>query len=301
MGEIRQVAITGANGFLGSYVVEQIIKEGFTPVLILRKNSDLWRISHLISKVHIFRMSGDESEVEELLDLHEIDCIIHLATEYGRDCPMSKLLNSNVIFPLTLIEGAQKRGLKLFINTDTFFAKSEFDQGYLKDYTNSKRILEKLLIDFKDRSKIVNLRLEHVFGENDSENKFFTSVIKALIQNEQKIDLTEGQQKRDFVYAGDAADAYISVIREYDGLDEFSEFEVGSGRSITVRTFVEKLAREVDSETKLRFGALASRQGEISDSYAKNEGLKKIGWSPKYTIEMAIDRIIKKEKERFKL
>ncbi len=235
------------------------------------------------------------------MDLHQVDCVIHLATEYGRDGSIVNLLRSNVIFPISLIETGLKKQLKLFINTDSFFAKSEFKQTYLKDYTDSKRILEKLLKDFSERLNIVNLRIEHVFGENDAEQKFFTAIIKKLLKNEPIIELTEGRQKRDFIYAGDAAEVYVSVIKYYEQLNKYQEYQVGYGHSISVREFVEKIAETAGSTSVLNFGGLPSRENDILDSYAEVESLNKIGWQQKYNIDSAIKLIIKKERERFRI
>lgn len=301
MDKIKNVAITGGNGFLGSHVVNKLIKEGFKPVLLLRPESNLWRIKDIIQYCQIYTLRNSENDIEKLMGLYQIDCLVHLATDYGRHGSLAHLLKTNVIFPVSLIEEGLKQQLKLFINTDSFFAKSHFKQNYLKDYTNSKRILEKLLIDFSGDLKIANLRIEHVFGENDSEEKFFTSIIRKLLNNDSEIELTAGHQKRDFIYVEDVANAYISVIQNFGSLDKYEEFEIGTGNAITIREFVQKIAVAIGSTSNLHFGALPTREGDIPISYARVGALNKIGWHQVYHIDQAINQIIKKEKERFKL
>ena len=137
-----------------------------------------------------------------------------------------------------------------------------------------------------------------MYGENDADEKFFTSIIKKLLSNTPKIQLTEGLQKRDFIYAKDVAKAYIAVINNIKVLEQYQEFEVGTGYSLTIKEFVQKLAKKTKSKSILNFGALASRNGDIDDSYANNVGLNKLGWSCEHNIDQNLNQIIKKEKHR---
>jgi nucleoside-diphosphate-sugar epimerase len=301
MGEIKHILLTGGNGFLGSFILKKLLEESFVPILLLRENANLWRIKDLLPFCKIYTIPQSGKDYSTLFDLYNIDAIIHTATDYGRNSSLSDLLKTNVLFPIELLENGLKKELKLFINTDSFFAKPEFDQLYLKNYTGSKRILEKLLREFTGEIKIANLRLEHVFGENDSEDKFMTSILKKLLGNESQIELTEGLQKRDFIYAEDVASAYISVLKNLEDLEKYQEFEIGSGISITVRSLIEQMAASTKSTSRLEFGSLPTREGEIKDSYASIKQLEKIGWKPVYKLNSAINNIVKKEKERFGL
>lgn len=301
MGKIKHILLTGSNGFLGSFVLRGLLEAKFTPILYLRSNSNTWRINDLIDRCEIFRCNGSNDDVKKVFDQYSIDCVVHLATDYGRGKSLAELLKTNLIFPVSLLEEGLKRGLALFINTDSFFAKSQYSQTYLKDYTNSKRFLEQVLNSYNESVKIANLRIEHVYGENDSQEKFFSSVINSLLQNKEFILLTSGEQKRDFTYAKDVADAYLSVIDSFDKLIGYQEFEIGTGRSITVRAFVEKIAAAVGGNTELRFGALPNRNGDIEDSFADLNSLQNISWQPKHSVEEAINTIIIKEKVRHRL
>lgn len=301
MGKIRNILLTGGNGFLGSFILKELLKNGFRPILLLRPESDTWRIKEEVLKCNVFILTGADREIEKLFGEYEIDAVIHTATNYGRNNSLTELLKTNLIFPISILEEGIKRNLKLFINTDSFFAKNEFNQTYLKDYTNSKRMFERLLIDISTEIKIVNLRLEHVYGENDAEEKFFTSILKKILTNVPEIALTSGEQERDFIYAEDVASAYILAINNLELLKKYQEFEVGSGEPVTLRKFVEKLALHSGSESFLKFGELPSRPGDIPSSSANITALLSIGWQKHYDTDQAIRRIIKKEKERFSL
>lgn len=290
---IKNILLTGGTGFLGSHILKRLLDLDYNAIVLVRKSSDLYRIENLRKKIDLFYIDENYGNLGDLFSNNKIDAIIHTATEYGRGRPMSSILESNLIFPIKLIEEGFKHKLKLFINSDTFFGKPIYkDSSYLNEYTTSKKYFLDYLFDSKDKLKIVNMRLEHIFGENDSDNKFVTSVLNQLIQNEQEILLTEGLQKRDFIYIDDVVDAYIKVLGNNTRLNHFTEFEVGRGESIKVRQFVEILSKTIHSESLLKFGAIATRKGEIQDSIAKVSNLKEIGWEPKYNIIQAIHRMV---------
>jgi nucleoside-diphosphate-sugar epimerase len=300
MGDIKKVLVTGANGFLGSHLLDLLIKKGYTPVVFLRANSDIWRIKHLQESYKAFISEGNlERDMQLLFEQHDFEAILHTATEYGRQKPLSQIIETNVVFPLKLIEAGLKHKLKLFINTDTFFGKSQFNLQYLNNYTSSKRILEGLLQTVSSELSVVNLRIEHLYGENDSEQKFVTNIFKQAIQNEKEILLTEGLQKRDFIYVDDVVNAYITIIEQNNLISGYHEFEVGTGQSVSVKEFVTGIAEMTETKALLNFGAIPVRDGEIEDSYANIAPLKKLGWEPQYDITKALKKIIQTEKERF--
>ena len=292
MGTIDKILVTGATGFLGSQILQKLLSAGYTPVILIRPTSNIWRIKSIISQCEVFTLDKDGENIKELFDLHNITSIIHTATEYGREKPLSALLKTNVIFPIQLIEYGLNKDLKLFINADTFFAKPQFEQDYLNQYTDSKRILEGLLKGFSALVAIRNVRLEHIFGENDSESKFVTAILNKLMRNEAEILLTDGSQKRDFVYIEDAAEAFVQILQNANHSNGYLEFQVGRGESISVRSFVEEMASLTKSKSTLKFGAMQNRIGEISDSFADLSELTKIGWKPRYDVSSAITNMI---------
>lgn len=293
---MSKVLITGATGFLGSKILNKLVEEGYNVVALVRNTSNLKRIEDVKSNLDLFYIDEKLNNLNELFNNHEIETIIHTATEYGRNTKTSEVLKSNLIFPIQLIECGLEHGLKSFINSDTFFGKSEFsDLSYLNEYTKSKKYFLDYLFSKRKEIKAVNLRLEHIFGEFDSENKFVTGVLHKLLKSENEILLTDGMQKRDFVYIEDVVNAYLKVLNNIDSITSFTEFEVGRGESVAVRQFVELMAVQTKSKSKLVFGAISSRKGEIQDSIANIDPLSKIGWKPNYDLRTAIAKMIELE------
>ncbi|RTY83457.1 NAD-dependent epimerase/dehydratase family protein [Flavobacterium sp. LS1P28] len=289
----NKILLTGATGFLGSHLLKRLIEAGADVLILVRETSNKERIKNL-EGFSIFTINKQLSNIDALFEMYSIDTIIHVATEYGRDLPYSSVLESNVLLPIKLIESADKKKLNLFVNTDSFFSKFQ-DYSYLKEYIMSKNIFTDYLKSLSG-IQVFNLQLEHIYGEFDSKTKFITSVMGKILVNEKSIKLTEGSQKRDFIYVLDVVDAYLVVLANKQVLGQYTEFEVGTGSSISVKDFVSKIHQIMDSKSDLLFGALVGRINEIKDSKANNLNLCKLGWKPKFTYETAIKRIVSLEK-----
>jgi nucleoside-diphosphate-sugar epimerase len=285
----EKILLTGATGFLGSHILKRLIKVGEDVVILIREKSNTERIKDL-KGFSTFIMNQQFSNIDDLYKTHNISTIIHLATEYGRNSPYSSVLKNNVLFPIRLIELADKNNLKLFINTDSFSSKFQ-DSSYLKEYISSKKIFKEYLKSLL-HLQVLSLQLEHVFGEFDSKGKFVTFLLESMLSNQKSIKLTEGNQKRDFIYVSDVVDAYMIVLKSKNILENYKEFEVGRGVSLTVKEFVSKIHSIIGSNTDLLFGSLETRFDEIQDSKANNLDLCSLGWEPKFTIDMAIKRIL---------
>ncbi|UOE48197.1 NAD-dependent epimerase/dehydratase [Mucilaginibacter sp. SMC90] len=295
---MKNVLLTGATGFLGSHILESLIEHGYAPIILLRSSSDTWRIEHLKSKCEIFFLD-ELTDVPLIFEKYNVDSIVNTATDYGRERSLSTILNTNLLLPLRLIEEGVKNGVKLFINTDSFFAKEQFNQKYLSNYTTSKKILAVTLEGVAGQLPIANVRLEHVFGESDSETKFVTAILKQVLQNKQEVFLSEGTQKRDFIYVKDVASAFITLLSTRENLTGYNEFEAGIGESITVKEFINIMGDISGTKSQLLFGAVKRHEGEIEDSFANNKDLLKLGWTPKYSVNEALYNMIQKERKRF--
>jgi CDP-paratose synthetase len=281
------VIITGATGFLGSHLLRALVNRGDTVTAIRRQSSSLWRVNDIKQQVRWC----DTNDFESLAG----DAIVHLATTYGRkgEAP-SDIMASNVVFPLRLIECAAKVGTPLFINTDSFFNTRTELPGAMNHYTLSKqafresgaRVAEQLGVQF------VNMQLEHVYGPLDDPSKFVPATLAAL-QQSSTLDLTPGNQRRDFIYVSDVVAAFLAVLDHRESLGrKFLQIGVGTGSSLPVADFVALAHQIVGSATELRFGALQHRVGEIMDSRADTTVLSRMGWAPLVALADGIRRTL---------
>jgi CDP-paratose synthetase len=225
----------------------------------------------------------DEVNLEDIFINNKIDVIIHAATNYGRESnDIIGIFDDNVEFPIKLLKFAISHGVKFFLNTDTFFT---LDYSYMRNYTLSKihfREWGKLLSE-ENKINFINLKLEHIYGPYDDQKKFIPWFIKQIKDNVKEIYLTEGIQKRDFIYIDDVVNAYLKILDNLLKFNGYVEFEVGTGNSIELRQFLvliyNLLKKKYKTNTKLNFGAIPYRIGEPMNVNANNKTLIELGWS----------------------
>ena len=285
------VIVTGASGFIGKQVVLGLLKKGYKVYGVSRKLVGPYKYNNL-SWVSWNNLT---SSIPSDIDIY---AVINLATTYGHNNESwAEILESNTTLPLELFKYAIALGAKKIINTDSFFGKPIFNYSHLKHYTKSKKKLVDLTKELTTQKKVtfVNMRLEHVYGANDGPNKFVSKLIRDFHYSKNRIDLTDGTQRRDFIYIDDVVSAFLIVVN-YKFNEGFFEFEVGTGSSIELKNFCKELANVFNfSQCALNFGAIDQRPNEIMDSYADSSGLNALGWAPAYNLKNSLLDLKKKQ------
>jgi CDP-paratose synthetase len=92
--------------------------------------------------------------------------------------------------PLSILGYCVKNNTEIFVNADTMVNR------YVNEYSLFKRQFNDWLLFHKKNIKVINMAMEHIYGEGASEANFVTFIIKKLLKNEKEIMLTEGEQKR---------------------------------------------------------------------------------------------------------
>jgi CDP-paratose synthetase len=285
------ILLTGSTGFLGSYLMKSFVNSGSNIIALKRAASDTYRINDCLSRVTLYDI--DSITLAEVFMKHKIDIVINTVTNYGRkDANITSIVDTNVAFGLKLLEESINNNVIAFINADTLLEKN----------VNSYALSKAQLVDWmkflsNKNTKIVNIKIEHMYGPKDDKNKFIYWLIDKLKQNVKSIDLTSGIQKRDFIYIDDVISAYEIIIKNINHLLKYEEFELGSGKSIEVRNFIENIYRKLskggDTCTQLNFGVVPYRENENMNMVANTEKLNNLGWKPKFSIQDGINKIIK--------
>lgn len=291
-----KVLVTGATGFLGSYLVKALLKEGHQVVILKRSFSDVTRIKTILDKIAVYDL--DKCDVTQpFKDRGKFDAVIHTATCYGRNGErVQQIFEANVTFPLKLLETAIDFNTNVFLNTDTFFNTDTIVYKYLNGYALSKKQFIEWGKQLSNTGKIrfVNIKLEHMYGPEDDNSKFTTQVIKSCVTHVPELKLTAGEQKRDFIYIDDVVSAYLLLLKKNDA-DSYQSYELGSGKATSIRAFVELVHQFSQSTTNLKFGAISYREGEIMESKAEISKLQNMGWNPKVDLSAGIKKCLHKQ------
>jgi nucleoside-diphosphate-sugar epimerase len=286
----KTILLTGGTGFLGSNLLQRLAKENYKLILLKRSFSNTFRIKNLLSKLIIYDL--DITPVEQIAHKETADIILHCATNYGRqNTSTDKIINANLSLPLQLLDNVKNFGCSCFINTDTIIDKR------INHYSMSKKQFKEWLELYSKEIVSVNVELEHFYGPFDDKTKFISFVIEQLKNNVPKIDLTPGEQKRDFIYIDDVVEAFMLIIKNLANLNNnFCQYKIATGRQLSIKETVKIIKRTIgNTSTALNFGALPYRDNELMNSLVDIEKISNLNWQPQYDFKQGIERTLKLE------
>lgn len=287
---MKTILITGINGFLGSALAKTLIKD-YNIVGLENSLHNNDRLKDIRLKLY----DSHNQSLEDIFRINRIDYVIHTATIYRSiNNTITDLVQTNISLPIRLFELVQEYGSEAFINTDSFFNDIRNSYNYLNNYTLSKRHCLEWLKNLNREHKLINMKLFHMYGPGDSQMKFVMQMMTDLKNNKPKIELTPGEQKRDFIYIDDVVNAFQTVINNIERINTGTiEYQVGTGHAITLKQFVKTAAEVTNSNSSLLFGALKYREGELMASEADTRNLKELNWHPTVTLEQGLQSFCK--------
>lgn len=307
----KGIIITGASGFIGSYLLKSIVDEGvFEPIVLLKSTSDTFRINEVLPKCKVYRV--DEADMEDMFTENDVCGVVHLATYYKKSHTGSDIdwmVHSNIAFPTKLLELAAKHECGFFINTGTFFEYSAYSNPINESskqtpynlYASTKAAFMSVLDYYAQSSalNIMTLKLAAPFGYNDN-HKLIPFLIDSLLEGKEVL-LEKGEQEWDFIYVKDVVEAFKKAIelamQSKRTLHE--DVLIGTGVKTSVREIV-TILNEVHGKELIKcikeYPCEQIFEAYIDNSKAKNM----LQWLPKYDIKRALSETYKLYKENRK-
>ena len=263
MNKDSKILVTGAKGFLGQSVCENLYSNGYTNLVRLggHKEMDLTR----------------QSMVNSLMLMHRPDAVLHLAARVGgigaNAANPGRYMYDNLSMGTNLIHASYKiHTVKKFVMVGTVCAYPKFTtvpfndiwNGYPEEtnapYGIAKRALVQLLMSYKAQYGLnsTNLIPVNLYGPHDNFNPESSHVIPALILKVARAmkDGTDlqvwgtGSASREFLYVEDAADA-IRLALETD--TDSTPINIGTGCEIQIKELVALICDYMGFQGKIQF------------------------------------------------
>lgn len=286
-----KILITGGTGYLGGKIASSLADQGHKIAFLVRNSSNLSRLPILRTNSEIGKYSSD-AEIREFVEKIEPQVIMHAACCYGRSNEScQEIINSNIGLGVSLLDSLTKLNNAVsFVNITTSLpAEINFYALTKNEFTNfGKWFCE----NSQNKLNFLNIVCEHFYGEGEQDEKFIPSIIKKCLDNAEYIELTLGEQKRDFIYIDDLVNGLLLILSNLDQFTQFQSLEIGSGKPLKIRDVVEKIHILTNSKSILRFGAIPYRLNEIMESKVNLTQLKTLGWSPKIDFDTGIQKIL---------
>ena len=305
---MRKIVVTGGAGFLGSHLVDKLIREGDEIIVI----DNLFRGQTENIEQHTpnkkFTLLNDEIQNKTKINdaLHLADAVIHFASisSVFRSIVEPEIVNTiNVTGTLNMLNLCIKEEVQCFIFASSaavyggdrnrplqendslhplspFAASKVAGEAYCKAY-NETYGLNTIILRFMN---IYGPRITKVY------RRVCSKFAEATIRNEPLVIVGDGKQTRDFTYVTDAINAIILALNNKD--IEGETFNIGTGKPTTINQLA-NLYKKISENPKQEIKYINGKKGDLIHSYADiTKAKKKMGYSPKIDIGTGIPKYL---------
>ncbi len=293
----KTVLITGGAGFIGSNLTRRLLKMGYSINLIVKKNTDLWRLKDIVSKIRIHKVDLlDSLKLSQTVSKIKPEIIIHLATysNYRDQRAIKQMIDLNIQGTFNLLLASKDINYDIFINTGSsseygLKSKPMKENDLLEPvsfYAATKASATLLCQVFAKEFKkpIVTFRPFSVYGPYEEKSRFMPTIVKALIKGK-SINLTPGKQRRDFIYIDDVVDIYIKAMRTRKNLAG-QILNIGTGKQYSNDETVKILFKAVGQKVSVKKGAFPKRLWDTPYWVADiSKTTKLLKWKPRFGLK----------------
>ena len=296
--------VTGSCGFIGSNLVDMLVEQGHEVVGIDNLSSDAHDEFYFNPNVMYYHYDiTDYVMCSEVFERHRPDVVFHLAAEARiQNCmnDPSRCMETNVMGTQTMLSLCRKHdngcaSRMVFMSTSAIYGlceppNLEWDvPDCLNAYSYSKYFGEQLCKMYSTNYGLdtVCFRGFNIYGNRmpkKGQYALVMGIFQRLLKEGKPLTITgDGQQSRDFIHVEDVCRALIAGA-ESNEPQNGTVYNVGTGKSITIRKIAELMQERWDSNEPFVF--LPPRQGEAKITEANIQRItSKLKWEPKISVE----------------
>lgn len=299
----KTILITGGTGFIGSHMIENLFTDGHKIILLKRSTSNTWRIKDYVKKIEMYDINH-LTDIENVFKKYRIDLIIHLATTYIKKhqstVDILRMNNSNIDFPVVLLDYATRYNVYGFINTGTCFeyklTKKPISEKAKKEpynyYAVTKTSFEEILRFYckKGAIKAITLKIFYPYGPKDHNNKLIPHIMQHFI-NKTPIKINNGNQSLGYTYVFDIIEAYLKAFKYIfsTSCPRYEVFNIGVNKDYKVKDLINILFKITKKSVAVKYVTIPCTSDEIIHMSCNYQKAKKIlHWSPNTNIEKGL-------------
>lgn len=308
-----KILITGGAGFIGSHLAEFFNNDNHEVYILDNLSTGHRSNVSFIDDLHFIKRDvTDKLFIQELIMKEQFDIVIHLAAVVSVVETISNPIRSqavNIDSTLNILEANRQynKNLKKFIfassaavygNTDSLPKQIETFIDPESPYAIEKYAGEQYTKLYNKLYKMPTtaLRFFNIYGPRQDPSSPYSGVIsimhKKFHNDEVFTFFGDGEQTRDFVYVKDLVQAVSIVIDREEANGEI--FNLGTGKQLSLLQMFDEFKKIYDKTIDYRFTDV--RSGDIKHSYAQIDGLKTLGYTPKFSVEEGLGAYIKHTK-----
>ncbi|MDO9027427.1 MAG: GDP-mannose 4,6-dehydratase [Candidatus Roizmanbacteria bacterium] len=311
----KNILITGGAGFVGSHLVEELVKLQSNVVVAdinLDKRSYLFTENlHKKSKV----INLDICDYKKLLTLikkYHIEFIFHLAAqalvEKAYKNP-KQTLDNNILSTINILEAvrinSQIKGV-IVASSDKCYGKLNKNKYVESDplsgdhpYDTSKSVTDLISTTYYKTYKIpvVVTRFGNIYGEGDLNfSRIIPGIMKSIVKGYELGVRSDGKYVRDYLYVKDVVRGYLLLAENIEKV-KGEAFNFGSEENLSVLDLIKLVEKTLIM--KIKYNILNTAKNEIPYQSLDYSKIKKtIGWKPKENIKSTAKKIFSWYKRR---
>lgn len=302
------ILVTGGAGFIGSNLVEELVKEHSIIVLDNFHTGSYQNLENVKNQITIINCSCDNIFRLDTLNT-DIDIIFHFGIPSSS--PMYKenplLIGEAINGTVSIFEFAKKHKIEKVIYASSSSLYNGIIPPHREDmnirvtdyYTEARLTIERIakLYNILHGIRSIGLRFFSVYGPGEKYKGQYANIITQFLWDMKKdkspIIYGDGKQERDFTYVKDIVYTCILLIDRLnlDSGINHSIFNVGTGTSKSFNNIIEILNYKLGTDIRPIHIKMPIKN-YVDKTLADITEIKRLGYIPKYSVEQGIDELI---------
>ena len=306
----RKVLVTGSEGFIGSHLVEELIRKGAkVRAFVLYNSFNSWGWLEEIPKKSLEKIDiflGDIRDPNSVSQaLKDVDIVYHLAALIG--IPFSYVsqdtyLDTNIKGTLNILQAARNQEIQKVIHTSTseVYGTAQYvpiDEKHpinpQSPYAATKASADYLALSFYKSFNlpVTILRPFNTFGPRQSARAVISTIITQVLSNQITVKLGNIDATRDFNYVENLVEAFI-VLADAKGV-EGQVYNVGTGRDVSIKELADMIGKILGKkirikQDKVRLRPEKSEVDRLNCDFSKFNDLG--NWKPRISLEQGLEK-----------
>lgn len=309
-----RVLVIGGAGFIGAFVVRELLKEPVKEVIIYdnfaRGKMDSIKDCLADSRCKLFPFGGDVRETD-ILDkaMENIDYVFHLAAMWllhCKDFPRTAF-DVNIAGTFNVLEACVKHKVKKLIYSSSASVYGDAVEVPMTEshpfnnknfYGSTKIAGEAMCTAFNDRYglSVIGLRYMNVYGPGQDQHAVYSGVVPIMLNkidaNETPVINGDGSQAYDFIYVEDVARANLAALKSDT---KFGYYNVGTEVQTTIRELTSQILELKNSQLKVQFVPYSSddaRQFVQNRIGSAKKAAAEIGFNYEFNLVQGLQKLI---------
>ena len=314
---MTKILITGADGFIGSHLTEELVRKGKKVKAFTHYNSfNTWGWldtlpKEIMNEVEVF--PGDIRDPNGVrAAMKDIDIVFHLAAliaiPFSYHSP-DTYVDTNIKGTLNVLQAARdlETSRVLITSTSEVYGTAQYvpidekhpfqgQSPYSATKIGADRLAESFYKSFNMPVTIV--RPFNTYGPRQSARAVIPTIITQLLAGKMEINLGSLTPTRDFNYVKDSVNGFIEISKTQETIGE--EINIATQQEISIGQLAQELLRQINPVARIVCDEqrLRPEKSEVNRLLGSNEKIKRLtNWKPQYTFEQGLTETIEFFKE----